>query len=267
MRRRRNDPGSILLKPISLITRPHNQKHSFSAITITLRPDFLQHKAQSSLIGDVIDWDFLAHQNLDQAFFDSISTDPFSGPQWGNLFRVNEPIYRELVREFFASFEFEASACKYDPEHAGIKFILGGEPREMPLLELGWGVRLYTKRKSRDNANLSGLSKDEMVKENHLLMEFWPSIGDGGFKIARLFGLLTNKIRDTLSIEPPHHVFKKKSLIAIGAIMELQNEICVWLATRAMEEEKEAEEEAEGEATNKGASDSAEMYRNISQGD
>ncbi|GJV13354.1 hypothetical protein Tco_1354895 [Tanacetum coccineum] len=62
--------------------------------------------------GDVIDWEFFAHQNIDQAFFESINTDPFSGPQWANLFGVNEPIYRELVHEFFASFEFDASPCR-----------------------------------------------------------------------------------------------------------------------------------------------------------
>ncbi|GKC74904.1 hypothetical protein Tco_1120787 [Tanacetum coccineum] len=98
--------------------------------------------------GDVIDWEFLAYQNLDQAFFESISTDSFSGPQWANLFRVNEPIYQELVLEFFASFQLEASACR----------------------------------------------------------------------IARSFGLLTNKMRDSLSVEPPPHIFKKKSLIAMALL-------------------------------------------------
>ncbi|GKA90219.1 hypothetical protein Tco_0812089 [Tanacetum coccineum] len=251
--------------------------------------------------GDVIDWEFLAYQNLDQAFFESINTDSFSAPQWANLFRVNEPIYQELVREFFASFEFEASACR--------------------------------------------LSRAETVKENRLLMEFWPSIRDGGFnvgntkvtsirnprvklahwciattisgrkesthrvtkidlyylyciytegvvcnipywlakylksvrdkslicegmfvtRIARSFELLTNEIRDALSVEPLTHIFKKKSLIAMGVVMELQNRICVWPATRAVEED-EAEEEAEGEAANVGGWWFAEMYRNMSQG-
>nr|GEW53416.1 hypothetical protein [Tanacetum cinerariifolium] len=70
-------------------------------------------------------------------------------------------------------------------------------------------------------------------------------------RIARSFGLLTNKMRDALSIKPPPHVLKK-SLIAMGVIMELQNRLCVWPATRAVKEEEEAEEEAEGEAANEG---------------
>ncbi|GJZ05536.1 hypothetical protein Tco_0539329 [Tanacetum coccineum] len=204
----------------------------------------------------------------------------------GKLFRVNEPVHRELVHEFFASFEFDASPC----------------------------------RQSRENAILSGLRNGETVKESRLLMEFWPTIGDGGFnvgntkvasirdsrvklahrciettiagrkettyriteidlyylyciytpevtynipywlskylkgvrdknliyggmlviRIARSFGLLTNELRDALSIEPPPHMFKKKSLIAMGVIMELQNGIYVWPAPQAVEEEEEA---------------------------
>ncbi|GKB01480.1 retrotransposon ORF1 [Tanacetum coccineum] len=103
-----------------------------------------------------------------------------------NLFRVNEPIYRELVREFFTSFEFKASACRYDPEHLGVKFRLGGEQREMSLLELGWRVGLYSERKSRENATLSGLSRAETVKATRLLMKFWPSIGGGGFNVGNI---------------------------------------------------------------------------------
>ncbi|GJX60407.1 hypothetical protein Tco_0291797 [Tanacetum coccineum] len=86
-------------------------------------------------------------------------------------------------------------------------------------------------------------------------------------RIARSFGLLTNEMRDALSIEPPPHIFKKKSLISIGFIIELQNGICVWPATPAVEEEDEAEEEARGDAGNEGAGSSADTYRNMSQGD
>ncbi|GKA58649.1 hypothetical protein Tco_0757962 [Tanacetum coccineum] len=250
--------------------------------------------------------EFLAHQNLDQAFFDSISTDPFSRPQWGNLFRVNEPIYRELVREFFASFEFEASACRYDPEHVGVKFRLGGEPREMSLLELGWRVGLYTERKSRDNATLSGLSRAETVKENRLLMEFWPSIGDSGFNVGNtkvasirdprvklahrciattiagrketihrvteidlyyLYCIYTPEVICNISYWLSKYLkgVRDKNLIYGGMFVTRIARICVWPATRVVEEEEEAEEEAEGEAANEGVGGSAEMYQNMSQ--
>ncbi|GJS62138.1 hypothetical protein Tco_0656922 [Tanacetum coccineum] len=280
------------------------------------------------------------------SFLNSIRSDLFSGPQWGNLFPVNEPVYQELVREFFTSFEFDASPYRYDPNHLGVRFRLGGEQKEISLLELGWRVGLYSKRQSRENATLSGLRNGDTVKESHLLMEFWPTIRDEGFnvgntkvasirdprvklahrcitmtitgrketthrvteidlyylyciytpevacnipywlskylkgvrdknliygrmlvtRIARSFGLLTNELRDALSIEPPPHVFKKKSLTTMGVIMKLQNGMCVWPAPRALEEE-EAEEEAEGDARHGGVGGSADIYRNMSQGD
>ncbi|GJR99531.1 putative reverse transcriptase domain-containing protein [Tanacetum coccineum] len=146
-----------------------------------------------------------------------------------------------------------------------------GEQKEISLLELGWRVGLYSERQSRENVTLSGLRNSDTIKESHLLMEFWPTIGDGGgvreknliyggmlvTRIATSFGLLTNELRDALSIKPPPHVFKKKSLIAMGVIMELQNGICVWPAPRAVEEEEEAKEEPEGDAGHGGVGGSA----------
>ncbi|GJZ37872.1 integrase, catalytic region, zinc finger, CCHC-type containing protein [Tanacetum coccineum] len=46
--------------------------------------------------GDVIDWEFLANQGLARSFLNSINTDLFSGPQWMNLFQINEYVYREI---------------------------------------------------------------------------------------------------------------------------------------------------------------------------
>nr|GFB10392.1 hypothetical protein [Tanacetum cinerariifolium] len=61
--------------------------------------------------GDVVDWEFLSNNGLAQSFFNSINIDTFSGPEWVDLFQINKPIFRELVREFYASFEFDASPC------------------------------------------------------------------------------------------------------------------------------------------------------------
>ncbi|GJR41327.1 hypothetical protein Tco_1217011 [Tanacetum coccineum] len=133
---------------------------------------------------DIIDLEFLSNKGLAQPFFNFINTDNFSGPQWVNLFQINEPIFRELVREFFASFEFDASPCRYEPLHKGVTFRLGGVKREMSLLELGWRVGLYSKRESRDVATLSGLRGAETVNSTHLTHLFWPSIGDGRFNVG-----------------------------------------------------------------------------------
>ncbi|GKA34367.1 retrotransposon ORF1 [Tanacetum coccineum] len=93
-------------------------------------------------------------------------------------------VYRELVREFFALFEFDASPCRYDPNHLGVRFRLGGEQKEISLLELGWRIGLYFERKSKESATLSRLRKGVTVKANHLLLRFWPTIGDDGFNVG-----------------------------------------------------------------------------------
>ncbi|GKC49470.1 hypothetical protein Tco_1072215 [Tanacetum coccineum] len=117
---------------------------------------------------DVVDGEFLFNKGLAQPFFNFINIDTFSGPQWVNLFQINEPIFRELVREFFASFEFDASPCRYEPLHKGVTFRLGGVEREISLLKLGWRVGLYSEGESRDVATLSGLRGAEIVNSTRL---------------------------------------------------------------------------------------------------
>ncbi|GKA35270.1 hypothetical protein Tco_0721761 [Tanacetum coccineum] len=127
---------------------------------------------------------------------------------------------------------------------------------------------------SIEDTTLSRLRDCNTVREDRLLMEFWPRIGNGMFnvgntkgmreknliyggmlvtRIARLLGLLTNEWRSALSVEPQPHVFKKKSLIAIGVIMELHDGMCVWPGNMAVEEEDdkgddEGDEGAGGDA-------------------
>ncbi|GKC39079.1 hypothetical protein Tco_1051463 [Tanacetum coccineum] len=127
---------------------------------------------------DVVDWEFLSNKGLAQPFFDFINTDTFSRPQWVNPFQINEPIFRELLREFFASFEFDATPCRYETLHKGVTFRLGGVEWEMSLLEFGWRVGLYSKGESRDVATLSGLRNAETVNATRLTHSFWPIIGD-----------------------------------------------------------------------------------------
>ncbi|GJZ30889.1 hypothetical protein Tco_0575936 [Tanacetum coccineum] len=221
----------------------------------------------------------------------------------------------------------------------------------MPLL-IGWRIGLYSKGQSRENATLSRLRDCNTVKESRLLIEFWPTIRDGGFnvgnanvasirdprvklahrciattiagrkettyrvieinldylyciytpevacnipywlskylkgvkdknliyggmlvtKIARSFGLLTNDFRNALCIKPPPHVFKKKSLITMDVIMELQNRMCDWPTVRAIEEEEDKDDDKGDKAAGVGvgheeAGGSTAIYCNMSQGD
>ncbi|GKD62385.1 hypothetical protein Tco_1299894, partial [Tanacetum coccineum] len=72
----------------------------------------------------------------------------------------------------------------YDPNHLGVRFRLEGKQKEISLLELGWRIGLYSERQSRESAPLSGLRMRVIVKANHLLLGFWPTIGDDGFNVG-----------------------------------------------------------------------------------
>ncbi|GKE21724.1 retrotransposon ORF1 [Tanacetum coccineum] len=75
---------------------------------------------------------------------------------------------------------------RYDPLHKDVTFRLGGVEREMPLLEFGWRVVLYSEMESRDVATVSGLRNAETVNATHLTHMFWPTIGDGGYNVRKI---------------------------------------------------------------------------------
>ena len=99
--------------------------------------ELLYHQIDS---GAVIDWNFLRNQGLEQAFLQCFQTDAFTGPQWERLFRVREPIYNELVREFFVTFQFDLAEARNDVMGTTLYFRLGGEQRTCSVESLvgGW---------------------------------------------------------------------------------------------------------------------------------
>jgi hypothetical protein len=80
-------------------------------------------------------------QGLEQAFFQSFQTDDLTGPKWKRLFRIQEPVYDELVRELFATFHFNLVEARNDVGGTTIYFRLGvslGVARLQSLVG-GWG--------------------------------------------------------------------------------------------------------------------------------
>ncbi|GKB29407.1 hypothetical protein Tco_0868808 [Tanacetum coccineum] len=93
------------------------------------------------------------------------------------------------------------------------------------------------------------------------------SLGKGLF-ITRSLGFLTNELVSVLNREPLLHVYRKTLLIKMRVIMELQEGKCCWPATREVAGEGGGnDEEGNGEGGNKGIGGSADIYRNMSQGE
>ncbi|GJY29308.1 hypothetical protein Tco_0405075 [Tanacetum coccineum] len=212
---------------------------------------------------DVVDWEFLSNKGLAQPFFNFINTDTFSGPQWVNLFQINEPIFRELVRVFFASFKFDATPCRYEPLHKGVTFRLGGVEREMSLLELGWRVGLYSERESRDVATLSSLRGAKTVNSTRLTHLFWPSIGDGGFNVRNTKdkSIRNPKNQACSSLHYDDHLGWESSwnYTRVSVVSRLPKRL--WRKVKVMMRN------AMEKGGNEGVGGSADIYRNMSQGD
>ncbi|GJW94251.1 hypothetical protein Tco_0173923 [Tanacetum coccineum] len=192
-----------------------------------------------------IDWALLAKHGLYGNFFESIHSDPFS---------------------------FESTACRYDPEHKGIKFRLGGEARKISLLELGWRVGLYFENRSREDNTLSGFCRAETIKANHVLLGFWPSIRDGEFVVR---GTSVKEVRDprvrlaylciatTISGQKDStQRITEIDLFYLYCIYALGGGACYWPTAREAGEGDESEGAGEEEAGG-----SAYMYRDMIRGD
>ncbi|GKE79786.1 retrotransposon ORF1, partial [Tanacetum coccineum] len=183
------------------------------------------------------------------------------------------------------------------------------------------GVRLYSQGQAIENTTLGRLRNCNTVREDRLLMEFWPRIGNGRFNVGNI---KVSSIRDPrvklahrciattiaarketthriteidlyylyciYTLEVPCNIpywlakyfkgMREKnlvyggmlSLIAIWVIMELHGGMCVWPIVMAEEEEDdEGDDEGDdgvgGDAGRGEAGGSADLYRNMSQGD
>ncbi|GJW99340.1 hypothetical protein Tco_0183254 [Tanacetum coccineum] len=144
---------------------------------------------------------------------------------------------------------------RYDPKHVGISCRLGGESRSLSLLEFGWRAGLYSEGQAKENSTRIGM---EFVVGSTSVKK----VRDPSVRLARYFRILTRELMYVLSVEPRVHTFKKKSLITIEIVMELDGGRCYLPATRQVGKDDEVEEAAKEEAG--GSSDA---YRNMRRGD
>nr|GEU82476.1 hypothetical protein [Tanacetum cinerariifolium] len=197
-------------------------------------------------------------------FFQSINRDDFAWTQWVNLFQTNEPVYQELVREFFASFEFKEYHSRTNPTLEGVSFRLGGETRTMSLLEFGWRVGLYDEEVASHEDTFRITTLDifylNCIYSVRVVcnIPFWLAryqkkvrtinVLCGGMfvtKIAKSFGLLGGEMFEALSVEPGAWVFPKKSLISTGVVMKLDRGNYVWPVIRGVGDNGDDEEDEE----------------------
>ncbi|GKC90776.1 hypothetical protein Tco_1151425, partial [Tanacetum coccineum] len=148
-------------------------------------------------------------------------------PQW-ELFRIYEPVYRKLVREFFAMYEFGAATYRPDPRAAGIQFRLGRELRSLSLVDFCWQIGLYSEIQGRE-LNMALAFKNGLKVRNEAMI-FWD------------FDPTCDLSLEYWALRPDH---QKKSLVSSEILMELVSGQCRWVRTRGAQQQHEQEEEEE----------------------
>lgn len=99
---------------------------------------------------------------------------------WIRLFQIYEPIFRELVMEFFSTFAFNHRSTDFHEDT--LTFQLGGEPRSMSLVEFAIAVGLYTEDETANPHFLDHLLSARVQKFNAMeLAEHWGLVGNFDF--------------------------------------------------------------------------------------
>ncbi|GJW38086.1 hypothetical protein Tco_0063931 [Tanacetum coccineum] len=191
----------------------------------------------------VVDWAFFTQHGLAADFFKSINRVNFSRPQWVNLFQINEPIYRELVHEFFASFEFKDYTSRTKPEYKGISFRVEDDWKGYwPSIGVGEFIV---------EATIAKKIRDPKIRLAHRFLTTTISGRNSSTQritaidMFYLYCIYTEGVVCNIDIEPRAQTFTKKSLIAMDFIMELDRGKCFWPAVRGVGEDDEMKEEAE----------------------
>ena len=60
---------------------------------------------------------------------------------WSRLFKIQEPVYQELLWEFFATISFRGGSHYYNPSI--LTFCLGGELCQCSIIEIAWRIGIY----------------------------------------------------------------------------------------------------------------------------
>ncbi|GKB72362.1 hypothetical protein Tco_0933774 [Tanacetum coccineum] len=169
---------------------------------------------------------------------------------------------------------FSLAPNGYEPNHLGVRFRLGGEQKEIFLLELGWRIGLYSERQTRESATLRNTKvaaiRDPRVKLSHRCIAT-TIVGrkESTHRVTEIDLLYIYCIySDEVVCNIPYWL--AKYMVGMRE-KKLHNGGCFWPISREAVEEDEEDDEGDeatrGDAGHKGAGGSVDMYRNMSQGD
>lgn len=115
---------------------------------------------------------------------------------WERIFEINEPLYRELILEFVASFVFDATKATVDCHEPCMTFRLGGIWRSLSLADFGVALGIYTQAEVNDLGFDEYMVATEKKPESFNPSASWAIIGDGDYTSnIKVKGLLSSDDR------------------------------------------------------------------------
>ena len=149
-------------------------------------------------MGRTLDWNLLdrlgARANIDIYLTQEFHTGnlTFTCSAWKRALNLREPICKELVIEFIASYEFDEDTARRDSTSRPIKYRLGGQWQELSVVNLAVHLGLYIEEEVRHRAFQTFLDRCALWKSDQTnLSEIWAELGLGPFsapntKVRRL---------------------------------------------------------------------------------
>ncbi|GKB09151.1 hypothetical protein Tco_0837463 [Tanacetum coccineum] len=139
-----------------------------------------------------IDWELLEQFNLADEIRGLLGIECTKGevkiksPEWGNLFSIVEPIYRELCLEFFATYQFNEKSRDYTDDKA-LTFRLGGLYRHCSVKEFGVRMGLYPQTLADNKSFLHFLKCGEVAPAKDFnYARFWSRIAQSEYDISHI---------------------------------------------------------------------------------
>ncbi|XP_023758787.1 uncharacterized protein LOC111907237 [Lactuca sativa] len=203
--------------------------HPFLQFPRSLNPATLtKHQERlSTLLGKRIDiapycdWEFAAQYGIDVLIRDFLTythmdvggMPMFTCRGWDRLFRIQEPVYREFLLEFYATVAFDPTKPLND--RTAFPFRLGGVSRECSAIELAIRVGVYTIDETRTPHFHNFLSSCVVgTHEEYNENDFWaqltgevyvPSSARGSMIRSTTYRLLYRLIARSFSMMDPHY--------------------------------------------------------------
>ncbi|CAI9268914.1 unnamed protein product [Lactuca saligna] len=169
-------------------------------------------------IAPSFDWELATRTGL-YTHSDASGVDLFVCRGWARLFRIQEPVYREFLLEFYATVSYDPR--KAPDDRTTFAFRLGGVSRECSVIELATRVGIYTADETR-SVHFPAFIADCLTKrpDDYNENTFWAEITRGVYTPSTARGRMIRSttyrmLHRLISMSLTHHKNSNNSGMAM----------------------------------------------------